>query len=308
MKIEVLLTEAEIAQEFSEAITARDLPEKFFYHFPLSVREWMALSSGPGYDGLRQTWTALAARAASALPKGGEALPIISFGAGDGSRDLLLVEALQKSGRGVQYFPVDASQSLLETACAAAEDLDVEALGIKADISSPTHLVLAADAAEPPRLFLMTGNTMAGFDPLDEIRQLASCLHEGDRLIVDAELYSPEALERHSPAKLQPFVFAPLASIGITAEDGEVAFEHRRDERHDGLHLITRQFRVDRDINAFFASQPIALEGGERIGMNFQYLYTAEAFRWLVQQHARLRILEEVQSADGSFLTCICVR
>ena len=44
MNIEVLLTEAEIAQEFTESIEARDLPEKFFYWFQLSVRSWRALA------------------------------------------------------------------------------------------------------------------------------------------------------------------------------------------------------------------------------------------------------------------------
>ena len=40
MNIEVLLTEAEIADEFAEAMEARDLPEKFFYWTPISVRAW----------------------------------------------------------------------------------------------------------------------------------------------------------------------------------------------------------------------------------------------------------------------------
>ena len=31
MKVEVVLTEADITQEFAEAVEARDLPEKFFF-------------------------------------------------------------------------------------------------------------------------------------------------------------------------------------------------------------------------------------------------------------------------------------
>ena len=88
----------------------------------------------------------------------------------------------------MKYFPVDASQTLLESACAGAEDDDCEALGLKADISSPVHLLLAADVSEAPRLFLMVGNTLGGFDPLDQIKHVAGCLHEGDILIVDARI------------------------------------------------------------------------------------------------------------------------
>ena len=48
MKVEVVLTEADIAQEFAEAIEARDLPEKFFFWFPRSAAEWAALAERRG--------------------------------------------------------------------------------------------------------------------------------------------------------------------------------------------------------------------------------------------------------------------
>ena len=57
MKVEVVLTEADIAQEFAEAMEARDLPEKFFFWFPRSAAEWSALTKDPGlYGGLTETW------------------------------------------------------------------------------------------------------------------------------------------------------------------------------------------------------------------------------------------------------------
>ena len=37
MKVDVVLTEADMAQEFAEALEARDLPEKFFFWFPRSA-------------------------------------------------------------------------------------------------------------------------------------------------------------------------------------------------------------------------------------------------------------------------------
>ena len=58
----VLLTEAEIAHEFAEAMEARDLPEKFFYWTPLSVNAWKNLA-GESHESLRPTWEALALKA-----------------------------------------------------------------------------------------------------------------------------------------------------------------------------------------------------------------------------------------------------
>jgi uncharacterized SAM-dependent methyltransferase len=308
MKVEVVLTEADIAQEFAEAIEARDLPEKFFFWFPRSATEWAALAEDAElYGGLWETWKEIASSAPLLAKHFASRVPVISFGAGEGGRDRLLMAALKRAGCECLYFPVDASQAMLETACAGADDEDIETVGIKADISSPVHLVYAADAAEPPRLFIMSGNTMGAFDPLAEIRYVAQCMKPDDRLIIDGEVFDQEkSMARRDNPSARKFVSALLASVGIEDEDGDIGFNLKRDDRHLGLHLITRYFRAERDLSATVAGQEIPLERGERIGMNFQYAYTPEAFRWLVSQHGGLQILKEYSSPDARFLTIMC--
>ncbi|HUI55370.1 MAG TPA: L-histidine N(alpha)-methyltransferase [Bryobacteraceae bacterium] len=310
MKVEVVLTEADIAQEFAEAIEARDLPEKFFFWFPRSATEWAALTGHAElYGGLSETWKELAAHAGDLARHFGERIPVISFGAGDGARDRLLMAALKNAGCECFYFPVDASQAMLEMACAGADDEDIETVGIKADISSPVHLVYAADAAEPPRLFILSGNTMGSFDPLAEIRYVAQCMKPEDRLIIDGELHDERlSMERRDNPAARRFVSTLLASVGIGDDGGEIRFNLKRDNRHSGLHLITRSFRAERDLSATVAGQEIPLQRGERIGMNFQYTYTPEAFRWLLSQQGGLEILAEYRSPDARFLTAVCRR
>jgi uncharacterized SAM-dependent methyltransferase len=305
MNIEVLLTEAEIADEFAEAMEARDLPEKFFYWTPLSVRVWKELSTISN-ESVRQTWDALALKAADLTKPFGTVVPVISFGAGLGLKDRKILKALHDAGREVKYFPVDSSQMMLEAACAGAEDDDCEALGLKADISSPVHLLLAADVSEAPRLFLMVGNTLGGFDPLDQIKHVAGCMHKGDILILDARIADGEPEE---PTEVQKqFVFAPLASVGLGAEDGELKFVENQDDRRDGLHLMTRRFQASRDLTMVASGREIHVERGERIFLNFRYRFTREALRWLISQHAGLKIKGEIPSADGKFVTAICVK
>jgi hypothetical protein len=241
-------------------------------------------------------------------------VPVISFGAGDGLKDRLMLKALQSSGRDVKYFPVDASQTLIETACAGAEDDDCEALGLKADISSPVHLLLAADVSEAPRLFLMVGNTLGGFDPLDQVKHVAGCLHEGDILILDARIDaehdaggSAESSGQATDAQKR-FVFAPLASAGIGPEDGELKFVENNDDRHTGLYLMTRRFQAARDLTITASGREIHVERGERFFLNFRYRFTREAFRWLLTRHAGLKIKGEIPSADGRFVTAICTK
>lgn len=309
MKIEVVLTEAEVAQEFAEAMEARDLPEKFFYWTPRSVLAWKVLAHESGYMvDLNRSWKQVAAKLPELVPHFGKRASVISFGAGDGLKDRVLIHALQEGGFAASYFPVDASQMLLETACAGGEDDDIETVGIKADISAPPHLIFAADAADSPRLLIMAGNTLGGFDPLSEIRAVAQCLGNGDRLLIDGEMRREDSLERRDIAAVRECAFAPLASVGFSTDDGELRYEQKRDERHDGLFMITRHFRVNRDLRAAMPSGEILIQKGERIAMNFQYVYTPEAFHWLLEKYAGLKILEAFPSPEGRFVTVMCER
>jgi uncharacterized SAM-dependent methyltransferase len=309
MRVEVVLTESDIAQEFAEAMEARDLPEKFFYWFPRSVEEWQALAANAElYGGLADTWGRLAGHAAALIHHFGGLIPVISFGAGDGARDRLLMGALKDAGRECAYFPVDASQAMLERACGGADDDDIdEAVGIKADISSPVHMVYAADAAEAPRVLVFSGNIMGAFDPLAQIRYVAQCMKPGDRLIVDGEIFDEArtmAWRDHPAAR--KFLWALLGCVGISDADGELRINAKRDDRHEGLHLNTRYFRADRDISVTVMGKEMPMERGERIGLNFQYSYTADAFRWLVREQGGLQIMREYESPDGRFLTAVC--
>src|SRR5271169_3337208 len=114
MKIETLLTEAEIADEFAEALEARDIPEKFFYWHPLAVRAWLALSRGVAYESRLDSWNLLLEDVDQLSSHLDSVVSVISLGAGDGAQDIALVKALKDVKLDADYFPVDASQALLE--------------------------------------------------------------------------------------------------------------------------------------------------------------------------------------------------
>jgi hypothetical protein len=148
---------------------------------------------------------------------------------------------------------------------------------------------------------------MGAFDPLGEIRYLAQCMKPEDRLIIDGEVYDEQkTLGYRDKLATRDFASALFASLGIGRDDGEFRFDHKRDERHEGLHLITRHFRAGRDLSATVAGEEIPMERGERIGMNFAYAYTPQAFRWLLGEQGGLEILKEYRSPDSRFLTAVC--
>jgi uncharacterized SAM-dependent methyltransferase len=302
--IHTLLTENALADEFVSAFHARRLPEKFFYWFPLSVRAWLALCSDGAYRNFVRS-RSLIARTGAELARLFPVAPVevMSLGAGQGDKDLLLLEALRGRGARVSYVPVDTSQALLEMACGGALSAGFPAHGIKADFTAPANLAaLAAEPESPRRLVLLLGNTLGAFDPIAEARALASLLRPDDALLLDGELYAGDATVAGYDNPLnRRFAWAPLHAVGIRDADGELVFEAADDPRLPGLHLIRKHFRADRDVEALMGGEVLRLARGERLAMNHSYKYAADTFLQIISDSG-LRVRWQGRSDDQRFL------
>ncbi|HEV8263433.1 MAG TPA: L-histidine N(alpha)-methyltransferase [Gemmatimonadales bacterium] len=311
ISIQTLLTEAAIADEFVASFQTRRLDEKFFYWFPLSVRAWLALCSDGAYRNFVRS-RSLIARSAADLARYTPAGPIevLSLGAGQGDKDLILLETLREHGRRVAYLPVDASQALLELACAGATSAGFPAHGTKADVTRADHLAaLAADPETPPRLVLMVGNTLGAFDPPAAARALRDLLRPGDLLLVDGEVYSGgETVAGYDNPLNRRFAWAPLHAVGIGEADGELRFEVRRDGRlGGGLHPLAKYFEARRAVAARLGGETLTLAPGERVEMNHSYKYAPDAFLRMLAD-AGLAPRWRGTSDDGRFLMVLAER
>jgi len=304
ISIHALLTENDLAAEFVAAVQQRRLPEKFFYWFPLSVRAWIALCSDGAYRNFVRSRSLIArsrdelARLFSPAP-----LEVLSLGAGQGDKDLLILEALRENGVRVSYVPVDTSQALLEMACGGALGAGIPTQGIKADFTNPLHLqALTADPETPRRLVLLIGNTLGAFDPIAEARELAKLLRPGDALLVDGEIYAGDATVAGYDNPLnRRFAWAPLNAVGITDADGELVFEAADDPRLPGLHLIPKHFRAGRNVEPLLGGEVLSIARGERLAMNHSYKYAADTFLRILSD-AGLAVAWQGRSDDGRFL------
>jgi L-histidine Nalpha-methyltransferase len=301
--VHAMLTENAIAEDFVSSLRARRLAEKFFYWFPLSVRAWLALCSDGAYRNFVRS-RSLIARSAKELADvvHSASLEVVSLGAGQGDKDLILLEAFVAQGARVQYVPVDTSQALVEMACGRALDAGIWSQAIKADLTRPEHIeALTPGPDSPPRLVLLLGNTLGAFDPLAEARVLRALLRPQDHLLVDGEVYAgSQTVAGYDNPLNRRFAWAPLESVGIGESDGDIVFEDVTDDRLPGLHPLRKHFRAHHDLAARLGGETLAIRGGERVEMNHSYKYAADTFLRILAD-AGLDVRWRGLSEDGRF-------
>ena len=310
--VEVLLTENELAEQFLAALRNRYLPEKFFYWFPLSVRAWLNLckSVSPyrnfsrSYELIRKHAVEIAHELTGPSTK---ELKVVGLGAGQGDKDLLVLEALRAEGAKVSYQPVDSSQALLEVALESAASNRFAACGLKADLADPRTAKALAASAGGPRLYLVVGNTLGVTGPVQFLETLRPVLRSEDRVLVDGEIFDEQGTMTgyDNPVNRQ-FAFAPLASVGLEeGRDGELVFESRADVDLDGLHVVSKYFRAARPLEITLAAEHVELSAGEKIEMSSSYKYSRDVFLSMLRQAGGLEPLTEYVSDDKHFVMAL---
>tara|TARA_B100000686_G_scaffold98847_1_gene105801 strand:- start:294 stop:1232 length:939 start_codon:yes stop_codon:yes gene_type:complete len=308
IQVDILLCEDQIAKEFVDALERHDLPEKFFYWFPLSIRAWINLCGDGAYRNYVRSHSVLQNNAdeiVSTLPS--EPIELISLGAGQGTKDFLIMEHLRKQGKYLNYRPVDASQGLLEIACQNAKDKNFACRGLKADLNNEFHLTkMQSTLDDKPRLIMMLGNTLGAFDPIKFTAKLDKIMRPQDFLILDGELFNHnDTLAGYDNPVNRQFAFGPLSSVGLSEpNDGRLEIKTDVDSRQPGLYRVRKHFQASRDLKIILAGETVQILSDANIEMSWSYKYDRDALIGLITSSG-MQIAAEYLSDDKRFLTLL---
>lgn len=266
MKAVSLLSDARLAASLKAALRRGVLPEAFLYQSPSSVQAWLRLCGKGAYRNYRRSLALVrraAAPAAAAVPPGEVA--VVSLGAGQGDKDLILLKALARAGRTPAYFPVDASRPLLRLALARAAGR-FPARAIRADFADRRLARLMPPRAA--RLVLLLGNTL-GCDPRGLAAAAARLVRPGDLLIVDGEISGPGTLAGYDNPVNRTFAWAPLRRLGLSDADGDLRFGLRR--LAGGLARVEKSFHPRRAVRLKAAGGTVPLRGVLRMSPSYKF-------------------------------------
>jgi len=297
--VQVLLREDEIASGFAAAFARRFLDEKFFYWMPASVSAWVELMRAPAYRNANRALQLLAASGPELIALWPQADTLCGLGCGEGSKDKLLLQAFQQTDRPLAYTAVDFSQSLLELALTATQESARSGLGIKLDMMSDDHLQALARQGNSC-IFATLGNTLGAFDPLRFPERLLRIMRPVDCALFDGEVFDREStLAGYDNPTNRRFAFSPLASLGLTEQDGNLNFELRPGE--EGIHEVAKYFVALRALEVRIGPTLMHLKKDEKVFMSSSIKYDEPVFFALIERGG-FQVELRKKSADGKFL------
>ncbi|NLF30409.1 MAG: L-histidine N(alpha)-methyltransferase [Planctomycetes bacterium] len=277
----VMLIDADgLERRLAGHLRRRELPDLFLYTGADGARQWLELDRCEAFDiasGLTDLLGRSAPRIAARAARGAD---LLSLGVGEGAKERILLEWLAPRGTR-RYVAADVSEPLVDRALALVEDMDLERVGV---VAGWEDLPRFRGHARPPALLCLLGNTLCNYDGDALLGMLASCMAEGDRLLVDCHLLPDGGARRrrwrrHVEAAYggeanARFNLAPLLSRGMRPGQAEFAIDLQDADTPAGTALRTRKrIRFLDDVALTVAGGPVEFRAGETLAMGFTWKY-----------------------------------
>ena len=220
-------------------LNGEQVPAKFQFAAADGGRHWLRLCRSPGYQyfnrakkHLNDNATRLAQKVCDAA--GTAAVDVVSFGAGDGTKDDMVLRELVKGlaeNEHLYYYPVDISDILLAEAVryVSRHGLNRNRYRCKAilgDFTNPSFLGEIVDYRPNTNLFSVLGNVIGSFDEAEIFAGIRDAMKVGDLVLIEANIGEPDAsIEMLKDDAANQWDLSTLAALDISPESCELKQE-----------------------------------------------------------------------------------
>lgn len=188
------------ASEVRKGLTAvrKSIPPRYFYD-DLGSALFEAITHTPEYYVTRAEVEILAGYRREIAASLGQVVQIIELGSGSGRKTRIVLDEITRSGRPIEYVPVDVDVSMLQKA--AIELLSVypnlTVTGVSADFRRAARAVRETVTRNGPTAVFFLGSTIGNLDAEESaalLREIKTMLLPGDLLLLGVDLKKPKPI------------------------------------------------------------------------------------------------------------------
>lgn len=305
-----LLSDEILEQKLKHHLDRRRLPDAFLYVGDSGARSWLALESSERFPVAAALTTLMKQHAGALARQTAHCRDVVSIGAGDAQKELLLLRELRHYRRPVCHV-VDVSQPMVEAALRSLRCLDLETRGVAAFCEDMDHL---SPHWGRPTLLCLLGNNFSNYDPALLLRLIGGNLEAADALLLDASILPEEEQDvnawvhevetvYNSPENVR-FNTAPLVTRGLDPESCRFELKLIRVAHPWGTIWRTqKRIHVLRPGRVRCGPAPVAFAAGDVIEMGFTYKYRLSQLRDCLERHGfRVRDSRTDQTGRNAIL------
>ncbi|MCL5281227.1 MAG: L-histidine N(alpha)-methyltransferase [Planctomycetes bacterium] len=269
----------------------RQLPDAFLYIGERGATNWLALEASTRFPVASALTALLQEHVDSLARQATHYRSVVSIGAGDGQKELILLRELRRYGRPICHI-IDISRPMVESARRTLGKLDIETRGMTAFCEDLDQL---APHWDRPTLLCLLGNNFSNYDPDFLLNLIGRNLGPADAFLLDASL-RPEK-EQDIPAWVQEveaiynspenarFNVSPLVTRGMDPESCRFELKLIRVPQPWGEVWRThKRIRVLRPALVRCGAATVAFAAGDAIEMGFTYKYRLAQLQDCLQQ------------------------
>ncbi len=173
----------------------KSLPPKLFYDAEGSAL-FEEITGLPEYYLTRTERAILEQHADHIVSRAASGTDVVELGAGSASKTQIILAAMLRRMRRLQFFPVDISESALAAATSSLR-ARFATLAIKPIVTDYCHNMAALREVAGSKLVLYLGSSIGNFEPMEAgrlLRLLRSTMKAGDTLLLGTDMVKPESV------------------------------------------------------------------------------------------------------------------